>query len=95
MDMEEGTEEGGGQVEVPGTRDDGCRGPRTAWSPPAWPSSRISLSSSSSPPRHCRSWAGQGPLRPIMLESMFDDVKRMDKRQFLYQVKIRFSFRRI
>ena len=33
-----------------------------------------------------RSWAAQGPLRPIMLESMFDDDVTMDKRQFLYQV---------
>ena len=47
--------------------------------PCVWPDSRFDLPIISEPSSHgCNSLA--------MLESMFDDVKRMDKRQFLYQV---------
>ena len=47
--------------------------------PCVWPDSRFDLPIISEPSSH-----GCNSLR--MLESMFDDVKRMDKRQFLYQV---------
>ena len=47
--------------------------------PCVWPDSRFDLPIISEPSSHgCNSLG--------MLESMFDDVKRMDKRQFLYQV---------
>ena len=49
--------------------------------PCVWPDSRFDLPIISEPSSHgCNSLG--------MLESMFDDVKRMDKRQFLYQVII-------
>ena len=46
-----------------------------------WPHSRFDQVLISEP-------SSQGCNSLAMLESMFDDVKRMDKRQFLYQVML-------